>query len=38
MRWLDETQQKASRSDDILLLRWIDKDLHGIELSRITRQ
>lgn len=38
VRWLAETQHKASRSDDILLLQWLDKHLQGIELSRITRQ
>ena len=38
VRWLSETQHKASRADDILLLRWLDKHLDGVELSRITRQ
>lgn len=38
VRWLAETKHKASRSDDILLLRRLDKHLDGVMLSRITRQ
>ena len=38
VRWSSETQHKASRADDILLLQWLNKHLNGVELSRITRQ
>lgn len=38
VKWLAETRHKASRADDILLLRRLDKHLNGVVLSRITRQ
>ena len=38
IRWLAETKHKASRSDDLLLLRRLDKHLNSVMLSRITRQ
>src|SRR5271170_3057109 len=37
VRWLSETEHKASRADDILLLKRLDKHLNGVLLSRINR-
>jgi len=37
VRWLSETEHKASRADDILLLKRLDKHLDGVLLSRINR-
>ncbi len=36
VRWLDETEHKASRYDDINLLRWLDSQLSGTFLDEIT--
>lgn len=37
VRWLNETQHKASRKDDIGHLRWLDQHLSGIALDQINR-
>jgi integrase len=37
VRWLNETQHKASRKDDIGHLRWLDPHLNGIALDQINR-
>lgn len=37
VRWLNETQHKASRKDDIGHLRWLDQYLSGIALDQINR-
>ena len=37
VRWLDETQHKASRKDDLMHLRWLDPYLAGRSLNEINR-
>ena len=37
MRWLDETQHKATQNDDIMHLRWLDPFLGQQTLATITR-
>lgn len=37
VRWLDETQHKASRKDDLMHLRWLDPQLAGRPLDEINR-
>lgn len=37
VRWLNETQQKASRKDDLGHLRWLDPFLAGKSLDEINR-
>lgn len=37
MRWLDETQHKATQHDDIIHLRWLDPFLGQQTLATITR-
>lgn len=37
VRWLNETQHKASRIDDLGHLRWLDQHLSGVELAAINR-
>lgn len=37
VRWLDETQHKASRKDDLMHLRWLDPYLAGVALEEINR-
>jgi integrase len=37
VRWLNETQHKASRKDDIGHLRWLDQYLSGVALDQINR-
>jgi integrase len=37
VRWLDETQHKASRKDDLMHLRWLDSHLTGMALEDINR-
>jgi integrase len=37
MRWLDETQHKATQHDDIMHLRWLDSFLGQQTLATITR-
>lgn len=36
VRWLDETTHKASRQDDINLLRWLDAHFGALHLDEIT--
>ena len=36
VRWLEETEHKASRQDDINLLRWLDSHLGSLSLNEIT--
>lgn len=36
VRWLDETDHKASQQDDINLLRWLDSHLSGAFLDDLT--
>lgn len=38
LRWLDETQHKASRVDDLSHLRWLDPHLNGLMLDEINRE
>jgi len=37
LRWLKETEHKASRVHDLKHLRWLDKHLNGLKLSDINR-
>lgn len=37
VRWLNETQHKASRVDDLGHLRWLDQYLNGVVLDGINR-
>jgi integrase len=37
LRWLKETEHKASRIHDLKHLRWLDKHLNGLKLSDINR-
>jgi integrase len=37
VRWVGETAHKASKEDDLSLLRWIDPHLHGMDLESIGR-
>lgn len=37
VRWLNETQLKASRVDDLCHLRWLDQYFNGVELGGINR-
>ena len=37
VRWLSETQHKASRTDDLAHLRWLDQHLNGLTLNSINR-
>jgi integrase len=37
VRWLSETEYKASRKDDLGHLRWLDQFLDGIALNAINR-
>lgn len=36
VRWLDETEHKSSRQDDVYLLRWLDGHLSGVALDAVT--
>ena len=36
VRWLEETDHKASRRDDVNLLRWLDGQFGGLHLDAIT--
>lgn len=37
VRWLNETQLKASRVDDLCHLRWLDQYFNSVELGEINR-
>lgn len=37
VRWLNETQLKASRVDDLCHLRWLDQHFNGVGLEEIDR-
>ncbi|UZR30718.1 tyrosine-type recombinase/integrase [Methylococcus mesophilus] len=37
LRWLDDTEEKASRRDDINRLRWLHVHLEGVMLSEVDR-
>ena len=37
VRYLDEKSHKASKSDDKVHLRWVDRFLNGLALDRIDR-
>jgi integrase len=37
VRWLSETEHKASRVDDLSHLRWLDKHLSGLLLNEINK-
>lgn len=38
VQWLKETAHKATHTDDISKLRWLDQHLSGRELTSLTRQ
>ncbi|MEO8717902.1 MAG: site-specific integrase, partial [Burkholderiales bacterium] len=37
VRWLRETESKATHKRDVEKLRWLDPYLRGTQLDRITR-
>ncbi|UZR30620.1 tyrosine-type recombinase/integrase [Methylococcus mesophilus] len=37
LRWLDETKDKASRRDDLVRLKWLDRHLGRLSLQEIDR-
>ena len=38
VRWLKETEHKATRADDLSNLRWLDQFLNGKNLTDINRE
>ncbi len=37
LRWINETQHKATQHDDLTHLRWLDTHLHNKQLDQISR-